>query len=1068
MNNRNDKKELDRQYNDINIKNDSNNDVYNRNNFSVATREYEDLAKSKNALSKQYEKTGVIPRNSNLVSASKHKKKKGIERFNGSNLDSDSQFTDENDNMSMNSCSSACDTNPGSFLKKSEKMMDNRKHERQFVKKVTDDNNYERQFDGLTFDNPGAPVSCNAIPKHHNSVTRMENEHDLALKDGFSNFGESSTMMYGVANAGELDEHRRSMYPWIKGKQGTGANSHTREHLATTNQRKMELFSGVSGRPDWQHKKETEPLFSPLTSISNTYGTPVMTDFYEGRYNPGKERRNELPFQPQKITPGLGLGANGKGSFLSGGGDLYRVLPKTIDELRTLTNQKETYAGRIVDGQKGNKGPVLGAVVHKKPPKFKEYKKNDMQRTGGNYTAPRIIGEINPHTLGGINRGTKETEHFGPAHNNIDKVTTTDMRGKYKKSFKETFLQAEAPGFHLVEGLRGRSTTNDETHIPDPTQRGKDNNYTGPLGNATTDKSYAFDLITNIPNANMRNVHDSYDRTGNGMTTTNQKGQFYDPSDIPANNMRNIHDHYDRVGNAMNVANQHGQYYNVNDVPDVNMRNIHDQADRNGTAMAPINQHAQYYDPSNVPDINMRNVHDQYDRNGVAVNLVNQKSQYYDPSNVPDINMRNVHDQYDRNGVAVNLVNQKSQYYDPSNVPDINMRNVHDQYDRNGTAVNLVNQKSQYYDPNNVPDINMRNVHDQYDRNGVAVNLINQKSQYYDPNNVPDINMRNVHDQYDRNGTAVNLINQKSQYYDPNNVPDVNMRNIHDQYDRNGTAITGDKINQKTVNYDDVPDHTQRNTYNYNDVGPAKRDTSNPYIINYDDVPNHTQRNTYNYNDVGPAKRDTSNPYIVDYNDVPNHTQRNTYNYNDIGPAKRDTTNSYIIDYNDVPNTTHRNTYNHDDIGPAQREMPNSYTINYADATPDVTGRELIGETNYIGPGGTKVTAQRNRNDAYNSKVNVAREVISKGRTPTSSNYNKGPTTKFTEYSLKNVKQSERQHAPALLDQSVDKIPFYNSNIKNKNEKWFMNDRIDCYAKENLKRNPYINNVIHKAQVVYN
>jgi hypothetical protein len=159
--------------------------------------------------------------------------------------------------------------------------------------------------------------------------------------------------------------------------------------------------------------------------------------------------------------------------------------------------------------------------------------------------------------------------------------------------------------------------------------------------------------------------------------------------------------------------------------------------------------------------------------------------------------------------------------------------------------------------------------------------------------------------------------------------------------------------------------------------------------------------------------------------------------------------------------------YNYDDVGGIKRSVENTYVINYADATPDVTKREIIGEINYIGPGKTEVGAPRNRRDAYNSTVNITKEVISKGRTPTYVNYYKGPTNCFTSYELKNYKQIDRLTAPPVPQiQTTDRLPF--EVAKHKNATWYFNNRINQYTQENLNGNPFINNIIHKSKIIYN
>ena len=74
--------------------------------------------------------------------------------------------------------------------------------------------------------------------------------------------------------------------------------------------RKVELFTGSADNLQYKPKTERKPLFNPLIGLTNIYGMPNFSDFAGARFIPGKERKNEKPFQEQKVTPGLGLGYN--------------------------------------------------------------------------------------------------------------------------------------------------------------------------------------------------------------------------------------------------------------------------------------------------------------------------------------------------------------------------------------------------------------------------------------------------------------------------------------------------------------------------------------------------------------------------------------------------------------------------------------------------------------------------------------------------------------------------------------------------------------------------------------
>jgi hypothetical protein len=1148
INNRSNKEMLEKNNEElIDSKTDCSN-IYDRNYVNTSYKKYSNLAEKRFDDSKNFKNTGVVPKYSNIQDD--HKIMMNYESF-GSELDSGSECS--NGSMDM--------SNLNHFLDKSRVLVDNRKHERKFVRKQQDNNNYLSQFDSITVDNIGDPVSYNATHNNggnHAGVSRMETERNLALHGGYSNFGENQDMTYNVVDKEHFTHD--NMQPFFK-------KSVNYDRVAELGQQKMELFSGLK-RVDWQHKKEQEPLFDPIVNIKNIYGDPSMTDFYQARYMPGRERRNELPFKQVKVGPGIGLGTNQNGGFIKGGGDLYRVLPKTVDDLRAANKPKLTYEGVVIEGQKGSRGPVPGRVVKKRPEQFKITSTKDLLKTYGYISAPKITGEINPTTLGGKNRGLLRETQYGPAGSKNTKVTTDELRGNFRKSFKQSFLQSEPSNVQLVDGLRGRSNKLDETYIPDMTQRGTETNYKGPLGQSGTDKTYAFDVIGNIPDINMRSVHNRYDRTGAAMKGDLMKGKTIDYNDVPDQNMRNVHDQTDRSGAAVSGEKGKGYYYDPKDVPEQNMRNVHDRTDRSGAAVSGEKRKGYYYDPKDVPDQNMRNVHDRTDRSGAAVkgelmkgktidykdvpdqNMRNVhdrtdrsgaavqgekgKGYYYDPKDVPDQNMRNVHDRTDRSGVAVRGEIGKGYYYDPKDIPDQNMRNVHDRSDRSGAAVQGEKGKGYYYDPKDVPEQNMRNVHDRTDRSGAAVQGEKGKGYYYDPKDVPDQNMRNIHDRTDRSGAAVQGEKGKGYYYDPKDVPDQNMRNIHDRTDRYGAAVQGEKgkgyyydpkdvpdqnmrnihnyddVNNmtgnmykvRTVDYKDVPDQNMRNIHNYDDVNnmtgnmykvrtvdykdvpdqnmrnihnydDVNNMTGNMYkvrTVDYKDVPDQTMRNIHNYDDVNNVTGNMYKVRSIDYKDVPDQTMRNIHNYDDVGVTKGQNDKSYTINYFDAtPDLTARNTYNYNDVGVAKGQHEKSYTINYFDATPDITIRETTAKKTYINPGhNTEYDKQRTRLDAHNSQVNVTREIISKGRTPMKVNYNKGPTSEFTKYRFRTKDNIPDRlvASPALQNQTTERWPINMGH--NRNEKWFMNDRISSHVAENLDGNPYINNVVHKSQIIYN
>lgn len=92
-------------------------------------------------------------------------------------------------------------------------------------------------------------------------------------------------------------------------------------------------------------KIEQAPLFKPQENVQWTYGTPDMTDFFQSRQNPVNKNNMVKPFESIRVGPGLDKGYSSEGSlgFNSGMEARDKWLPKTVDELRVLTNPKQEY-----------------------------------------------------------------------------------------------------------------------------------------------------------------------------------------------------------------------------------------------------------------------------------------------------------------------------------------------------------------------------------------------------------------------------------------------------------------------------------------------------------------------------------------------------------------------------------------------------------------------------------------------------------------------------------------------------------------------------------------------------
>jgi hypothetical protein len=122
-------------------------------------------------------------------------------------------------------------------------------------------------------------------------------------------------------------------------------------------------------------KIEQAPLFKPEENVQWSYGAPNMSDFYQSRVLPAMKNNMVKPFESVHVGPGLnqGYGTQGTGGYNSGMESRDSWLPKTVDELRVVTNPKEEYSLENHQGpaQSGVKNVgILGKVEKYRPDTF--------------------------------------------------------------------------------------------------------------------------------------------------------------------------------------------------------------------------------------------------------------------------------------------------------------------------------------------------------------------------------------------------------------------------------------------------------------------------------------------------------------------------------------------------------------------------------------------------------------------------------------------------------------------------------------------------------------------------
>tara|TARA_B110000977_G_scaffold201116_1_gene294221 strand:+ start:2957 stop:4600 length:1644 start_codon:yes stop_codon:yes gene_type:complete len=209
---------------------------------------------------------------------------------------------------------------------------------------------------------------------------------------------------------------------------------------------KLERFTGTD--KFWQPKRETENFASDLNKNSqNVFGKEVTLDFERSRYVNDRFVNNTLPFEQIKVGPGLD---NGYTSTPSGGiqqaNKREYELPKNIDELRYDTNPKETYKGRVIDGQKASLPGEIGEVCKNRVETTFEQTPDMYLQTGD--TANRTKETQRPCVdLKETNRSTTTLKGYDSNVQSVVKSITAPLLDTMKLSKKQyTTMHARPQG----------------------------------------------------------------------------------------------------------------------------------------------------------------------------------------------------------------------------------------------------------------------------------------------------------------------------------------------------------------------------------------------------------------------------------------------------------------------------------------------------------------------------------------------------------------------------------------------------------------------------------------------
>lgn len=335
-----------------------------------------------------------------------------------------------------NKTSNGSSFKPNNFLDHEREFRNSEAQRKLYYDQDRYEGNWSDMFDDLKFDNPTDPVGKNAIPNNTCNRKRIDMERELSAKDSWSSYNRNRNMTYNVTP----DEHfvHNNMVPMFRTKYGYGNYD---KGLDTVKDQKLELFTGSSKFKKQFPKRETGPRFAPQMNIRNIYGAPNI-DYGLDRYSVmlNDTKNGELAFDPVRVNPGLNLDYYEQGN--DGYQPTWRGLPRTTNETRNLNKPKIENGNMINHGQRGSKRGVQASVNKNRPFTFYEQGPEDLLRTYGYVTAPKLRENYQLDPTRRDYTNVAYVSHPGTAYGDIGKTGPDYMYPKHKISDKITYGNA--------------------------------------------------------------------------------------------------------------------------------------------------------------------------------------------------------------------------------------------------------------------------------------------------------------------------------------------------------------------------------------------------------------------------------------------------------------------------------------------------------------------------------------------------------------------------------------------------------------------------------------------------
>ena len=392
-----------------------------------------------------------------------------------------------------------------------------------------------------------------------------------------------------------------NMVPFIKNKNQQNLN--------------FDAYSNTLGRhtgndPDYRpRKKEIKSFYDVTPNNSYVYGSPSFTDSVGlDRYVPSQKRQGEKPFQDIRVGPGLAAGytAEPLGGLNQANARDY-VLPKSVDELRVLTNPKLTFEGRVIAGLKSGQRGLQAKPFKHRPERY--YNSNPER---GNLSSAVKASQLREKYYMKPTQKQYQKPYFGGLGQ--AQLSKPRKEGAYRRSTKNNYMNPIPRNAYREDSW----TVNEEANESGVGDYGK---------NSYDNRANERDTTQNI----MHNI--------NINTSMPGKLTVYDPNDITRTTIKEQTEDNEYVGQLSSI--KRATVYDPNDVARTTIKE--QDIDNNYMGQLKGEIHNTIYDPNDVArtTIKEQNIHN----NTPYINMNPQQPRslrIYDPEDIARTTLKEV------------------------------------------------------------------------------------------------------------------------------------------------------------------------------------------------------------------------------------------------------------------------------------------------------------------------------------------------------------------------------------------------------------------------------------------